>query len=194
MRHFKACSWVVALALVACGGDDGAPAGETEGTGTDTGTTAPTTSPTTTTMTTDPSTTDPSTTDPSTTNDTTDKTDTGTTGDTEDTEGVDDTGTGTTGGEDGAYPACEPQSDPICPDEFPECINYPQNQGTLCSVTCTDVRDCPDAPGGNATVICNQLGTCSLDCSGGADCPDGMSCISFMAQGQTFERCAWPNE
>jgi hypothetical protein len=28
MRHFKACSWVVALALVACGGDDGAPAGE----------------------------------------------------------------------------------------------------------------------------------------------------------------------
>ena len=194
MRHYKACSWVIALTLIGCG-DDGSPeAQETDGTGTGTGTdtTATTQPPTTTTMTTagtTDETTDP--TDPTSTGTETGATETG------ETETADDTGTGTDTGEvEPVYPACDTEAMPAsCPRGFDFCITYPMGAGSLCSVDCMDETDCPQPESGTAPAICAgpQNNQCSLDCSGDAVCPDGMECISF-GPGGNIERCAWPTE
>lgn len=59
-----------------------------------------------------------------------------------------------------------------------------------CNPPCMDVGDCPDAPSGDAPVVCDDLtgdmmNECFLDCSGDQTCPDGMVCVD------QFGLCAW---
>jgi len=74
------------------------------------------------------------------------------------------------------------------------CVNVPGGE-TACTMSCTDVTDCPLAvpPGGTASPACTDIVPgvpgfeCFLDCiGGGIPCPDGMLCINGTL-------CMWPD-
>lgn len=108
------------------------------------------------------------------------------------TSGSDSSG----GGGEAAYPACQPDADPVCPKPYELC--WPEGGpggggNNFCTIECESPDDCPQPTSGEAVPVCEgPPGTdvCILDCSKGA-CPDDMECVDVFDNGM-FLRCIYP--
>jgi hypothetical protein len=102
-----------------------------------------------------------------------------------------ESGSSSSGGEEGLYPPCMLDEDPVCDPPYEEC--YDAVAGfTACTLPCTEDGDCPQPTTGDAPAVCAGAGNdqCVIDCAGGATCPDGMECQD-AGPGGMFQRCLW---
>jgi len=93
------------------------------------------------------------------------------------------------------YPACADEN-PVCPEDYDECFNFPPPYDfyNLCTVHCNNPGQCPDTTSGTAIPVCiAQVGDlCLLNCAGGLICPSGMACETLdFGGGFVVDRCVW---